>query len=83
MKPLFDAITAQADRLRPSRPGIADFAMRQHKHLSARLDAAHALDSDMLREMTARALEAQAEALVSELARLSAPAPHSRGYAHG
>jgi hypothetical protein len=83
MKPVLDAIALQADRLRRSRPGIADFAVRQHKHLSERLEAAQALTHVMRRDLTARALEAQAVALVDELARLSAPAPHTRGYAHG
>ena len=83
MKTLLDAITEQADRLRQSRPGIADFAMRQHGHLSGRLEAAKALADDTWRDLTVRALAAQGEALVSELARLSAPAPHTRGYAHG
>jgi hypothetical protein len=83
MKILLNAIEEQADRLRQSRPGISDFAMRQHRHLSGRLEAAQALADDTWRDLTVRALEAQADALVSELAGLSAPAPHTRGYAHG
>jgi uncharacterized protein YgfB (UPF0149 family) len=83
MKQLLDAIALQANRLRQSRPGIADFAMRQHGHLSGRLEAAQAIADDTWRYLTARALEAQGEALVSELERLSAPVPHTRGYAHG
>jgi hypothetical protein len=83
MKPLLDAISAQADRLRQSRQGIADFAVRQHKHLSERLEAAQALTDDTRRDLAVRALEAQCVALVNELSRLSAPTPHSLEYAHG
>jgi DNA polymerase III psi subunit len=83
MKTLLDAITEQANRLRQSRPGIADWAMREHRRLSERLESAQALAEDIRLHLAVRALEAQAEALVSELARLSAPAPHTRGYAHG
>lgn len=83
MNPLLDSIKAQADRLRQSRPGISDWAMREHHRLSERLAAAQELPDVVWRGLTERALEAQGEALVSELARLSAPAPHTRGYAHG
>jgi hypothetical protein len=83
MKTLLDAITEQADRLRQSRPGIADWAMREHLRLSERLEAAQALPDVVRQDLTVRSLEAQSEALVSELSRLSAPAPHSREYAHG
>jgi hypothetical protein len=70
-------------RLGPSRPGIADFAMREHRRLGERLEAAQALADDMRRELAVRALGAQCVALVNELSRLSAPAPHSREYANG
>jgi hypothetical protein len=83
MKKLLDAITEQANRLRQSRPGIADWALREHHRLSERLEVAQALPGVVRRDLTVRSLEAQGEALVSELARLSAPAPHSQGFAHG
>lgn len=83
MRELLDAIAEHAERLRHSRRGIAEFALRQRAHLHSRLEAAGRIESAALRDMTARALEAQAAALLDELGRLSAPAPGTESYAHG
>jgi hypothetical protein len=76
-------VESQAERLRLSRPGIADFAMRQHRHLGAKLDAAHALPAGAWRDAVIKATEAQLSALLAELSRLSAPAPGTPAYEHG
>ncbi|PMQ04245.1 hypothetical protein DyAD56_16275 [Dyella sp. AD56] len=80
---LLERIEAEASRLELSRVGIAAFGRRQAAHLAGRLEAAQALPEGEWRNMSVRALEVQAQALIDELARLSAPAPHSKEYEHG
>lgn len=83
MRETLDAIAKQAERLLPSRPGISEFARRQHDHLQGRLEAAQRIESPALRCMTEKALEQQSLALLAELCRLSAPVAGAREYEHG
>jgi hypothetical protein len=60
-------------RLRPGRPGIADWAQREVVRLGVKLEASQAMPEGQWRELTVRAIEHQLLALEAELARLQAP----------